>query len=179
MLKEIQFLKKRHTICETGPRHPVLLYIHSISVTTTSEHSGHIFSHSTSYQIVFIPSPVYRGEKNISTLNTGVVVPKALFLKWNFMSVIVIVYIPFHHRVTKLFFRKKKAKQREKKKRVRLKCDDERKKLWLRVWGISHLLLRLYFCVRNFLWKKTCRDFCLILKRFLLSFSRENSFGAK
>lgn len=131
-----------------GQRHPVLLYIHSISVTTTCSRSEHIF-----FPFYFIPNRFHtfteqHTEEKISfNFNTVVVVPKALFLKWNFMSVIV----AFHSITGWRWLERKQGKEKEK---VRLKCDDGRKNCGFELWGIFLPLSTALFLCKKFLWKK-------------------------
>lgn len=131
----------------------------------------HIF-----FPFYFIPNRFHTFTESIQkkkisfNFNTVVVVPKALFLKWNFMSVIVAF-----HSITG--WRRLKRKQGKEKEKVRLKCDDGRKNCGFELWGIFLPLQALAFCVRNFYEKKRVAIFALFFKHFYLS--REKYFAQK
>lgn len=158
--------KQRHTIYAGNDEAPcVIIHSFDFSHNHTCTVRGTYFLillHSKSFSYLFPPRNIQRREeKNISTFNTDVVVPKALFLKWNFMS--VIVYIPFHHRVTTLFFLRKKKKIIDKatreEEKVRLKCDDGRKKIVATNMRHFSSPSAPFFLCKKFFMKKTCRDF--------------------
>lgn len=131
--------KKQHTTCDDGAEAPcVIIHSFEYSHKYTLARSEHTF-----FSFYFIPNRFHtftraphRRKKDFSS-NTLVVVPKALFLKWNFMSD---CGIPFHHRVAPGLERRV---QREEKSPVEMWWWKE-KNCGFELWGIF-LLLRLVF----------------------------------
>lgn len=129
-----------------GSRHPVLLYIHSLPNHHTLTIRAHIFSfYIVPNRFHTFTQAAYRYFLNF---NTVVVVPKALFLKWNFMSVIVAF-----HSIT--------GWQRA--------IEKKKKKTHFEASNYEAFFLSFCF-LKKFHEKKTCRDFA----SFLLSSSRSS-----
>lgn len=153
-----------------GSRHPVLLYIHSISVTTTCSRSEHIF-----FPFYSIPNRFHTfteqhtEEKKYLLTSILLLLSKSVVFKMEFH--VSDCGIPFHHRVASA-----RTKQGEEKEKVRLKCDDGGKNCGFELWGIFLPLLTAFLSKKFFI-KKTCRDFCFIFKHFYLS--QEKMFRIK
>lgn len=155
-------------------KHPVLLYIHSTSVTTTCSRSEHIF-----FPFYFIPNRFHTFTAQHTEEKKNIVVPKALFLKWNFMSVIV-----EFHSITG-WCRIERRGKREGKSPVEM-WWWKKKKIVASNYEAFFFLSSLFLC-KKFLWKKNVSRFCFVLKLFFSFFFfcsltlslRSNTFRAK